>query len=142
MYREGFKLTLIKTEKRWIRGFIFLFDLSGFFFSVYICGMRISGFIMGILVLALSFMPCADNVFAMKSEINASVTSKPPCQNESGRADDCSPFCHCTCCAGFSIISAATTAAPAKVYDAVFYSSYISSLTVEIAYPIFQPPKL
>jgi len=97
---------------------------------------------MGILVLALSFMPCADNVFAMSPGDTISVVSKAPCQNESGHADDCSPFCHCTCCAGSSIVHTLVSFAYGKIYNAVSYNSYISSCTVEIAYPIWQPPKL
>jgi len=104
--------------------------------------MKISGFIMGIIVLALSCMPCADNVFAMAPEKFNTEITKAPCQNESGHADDCSPFCHCTCCAGFSIIHIAVSFAHEKVYDGISYNSYVLSGTVEIAYPIWQPPKL
>lgn len=97
---------------------------------------------MGILVLALSFMPCADEVFAMKPGNNDSTElSKSPCQKESGHADDCSPFCHCTCCAGFSVAQSFVSFSHGKKYDAISYNSFISSSTVEIAYPIWQPPK-
>ena len=104
--------------------------------------MRISGFIMGILVIALSFMPCADEVFAMKSGNNGNAAlSESPCQKESGHADDCSPFCQCTCCAGFSVVQTSVSFSHGKTYDAISYNSFIASSTVEIAYPIWQPPK-
>jgi hypothetical protein len=104
--------------------------------------MKIFGFIMGAMVLALSCMPCADNAFAMKSGNNVSVVSKPPCQNEKGRADDCSPFCQCSCCAGFSLNQNVVNFALERSYNDIAYNSYLLSHIAKIAYPIFQPPKL
>jgi hypothetical protein len=87
-------------------------------------------------------MPCADEVFSIKTgNSNATELTNAPCQSESGHADDCSPFCHCTCCAGFSVIQTLVSFSHGKTYEAISYNSFIASSTVEIAYPIWQPPK-
>lgn len=108
----------------------------------YICSVRISAFIIGIIVLAQSFMPCADILVAVNPAKPVSVLSQASRHQESNRTDDCSPFCHCTCCAGLSTVQNPVSISHRKICNVVSYNSYISSSTVEIAYPIFQPPKL
>ena len=103
--------------------------------------MKIFAFIMAVLVLVLSCMPCTDGAYA--NDHKASTTFSTP-QNlpEDSDSDDCSPFCTCNCCAGFAIISYSYQIGclyfPSVEKNAVHLPVCIS----EISLPIWQPPQL
>ncbi len=99
--------------------------------------MKFLAFIMAFLVLTLSVMPCADtNEGKAKNEL-----SKSGHQQKDAQQEDCSPFCTCTCCAGFSInhFIAALSSIPA--YEPNLTTSFLSLQTMEVALPIWQPPQ-
>ena len=56
---------------------------------------------MAILVLFLSFLPCADGA-AISEQVKTELISTPD-QQDNDHEDACSPFCQCSWCAGFSI---------------------------------------
>jgi len=108
--------------------------------------MRFTAFILAILVLILSCLPCAD-LDAMpiaKTKTNSSV-SKPLKEHSDNHkeVDLCSPFCHCACCAGFSIIYHPVLM-PERIHIQVakLHIDFLSSEIVEISLPIWQPPQL
>lgn len=105
--------------------------------------MRFFTFIMAIMVLVLSCIPCAEaEAIASKNESKTLHIKKSDTQNLPFTSDICSPFCSCSSCLGFPIT---TTVSPSfsllytfgqKIYNA-FYPQVISSISLSI----WQPPK-
>lgn len=104
--------------------------------------MKIFAFIMAVVVLALSIMPCADDANAMNGSKAKTELTKSPHQKDSSQSEACSPFCQCSCCAGFSInhLVAAITSIPQ--YGGNPTSSFLPANVREVALPIWQPPQL
>jgi hypothetical protein len=104
--------------------------------------MKILAFILAFLVLGLSCLPCADDAFARNDNEAKTETVKQPDQEGDLHNDNCSPFCHCTCCAGFSFHHPATEIASVVPFRKTQNASpYIASV-IEISLPVWQPPQL
>ncbi|MBC7902668.1 MAG: hypothetical protein H7Y27_04570 [Gemmatimonadaceae bacterium] len=104
--------------------------------------MKVFALFMALLVFALNCMPCTDGGFAGGTENAAheSVSQQPV--GDADHDDDCSPFCHCSCCAGFSINHfLPSISSPHGVADSQLLSSIHSGVT-DISLPIWQPPQL
>lgn len=104
--------------------------------------MKIIAFIMAFVILALTVMPCADQDNAENDSRTKTELSKSNQQKDSPQQDDCSPFCHCTCCAGFSINHFIASISYLSPYQGKAVPAYLPSAVIEIALPIWQPPKL
>jgi hypothetical protein len=101
--------------------------------------MRCFTFIMAILVLSLSCMPCGDAQKVMVKKATRELAQAPHTQEHE---DYCSPFCHCACCAGFSINhQVAVLSQPWSPFAALHASRYIESIR-EVSIPVWQPPQL
>ena len=96
--------------------------------------------ILAVLVLALSCLPCADDA-SMLGKAKTESTSATDEQN-GDHEDDCSPFCQCSCCAGFSIDHLVAEISYDNNYNNRFYTSFLHSEIIEISLPIWQPPQL
>lgn len=104
--------------------------------------MKFFAFIMAFLVLALSCMPCADVGTAIKEGKTKAEITKAAQQPGHDDTDECSPFCHCTCCAGFSINHTSMLRAAIHSFSNNPKSSFLPSDVIEVALPIWQPPRL
>lgn len=106
--------------------------------------MKFISFILSIAILAVSFVPCTDNLLAkggntLKKEITSSDKSSKDHNNSS---DNCSPFCTCSCCAATAFYTPLCKAQPIKiVFKSEKYPLYNVSLSAEVYYSIWQPPK-
>jgi hypothetical protein len=103
--------------------------------------MRLFAFIMAVLVLSLSCLPCGDvNTLVQKEGKVKYELSK--CDDGDRHEDDCSPFCHCSCCAGFSIhhqVAAVQQSFPPL--NSIHAARYIETIR-EVSIPVWQPPQL
>lgn len=97
---------------------------------------------MAILVLVLSVMPCADGAAATKGSKVTVVTIKKDVSNPDTGDDNCSPFCQCACCAGFSISHPVTSIEAIPIHFTTQFFGYSSTNPTGIALPIWQPPQL
>ncbi len=98
---------------------------------------------MASLALILSILPCADEGSAMKEcKVKTEFTEQHNEQDHPEHNDTCSPFCHCTCCAGFSINQLFATESSLILIDSKLYTSYLSEDLFEYSPPIWQPPQL
>jgi hypothetical protein len=114
------------------RIFLFIFDAMKFF-----------AFIMASLMLVLSILPCADEGIDMKEEkVKTEITSQHSQQEDQEHNDACSPFCHCTCCAGFSINHPFAAESSLILIDNKFYTSYLPENLIKFSSPVWQPPKI
>ncbi|WP_317041934.1 DUF6660 family protein [Chitinophaga costaii] len=104
--------------------------------------MKILGVILSFLVLILSIVPCSDEMMMHTGQAAQVQVSQEMPLHHLPFQDDCSPFCHCACCATFVIIAPVTdhgmrAAQPGKVFN----STYLS-LIVAIPRTVWQPPQL
>jgi hypothetical protein len=97
---------------------------------------------MAFLVLGLSCLACADDIFAADDGKAKTELVKQGQKEDSHDDDYCSPFCNCTCCAGFSFNHFLTEIdAVSPCHDTQYASHNIASV-IEISLPIWQPPQL
>lgn len=94
------------------------------------------------MVLVLSCMPCADAASFLKSNKQKHETVKTAHQQEHENTDTCSPFCHCACCAGFSVNHTIAGVNAIVFYAEIPKTSFLPSKVIEIALPVWQPPQI
>ena len=104
--------------------------------------MKVFAFFMAIMVLALSVMPCADDARALAHKIAKTEFVKSSQQEECPKTDVCSPFCHCSCCAGFSFTRFTSYLTGIAVFQNTVEAAYLPAEIIEVALPIWQPPQL
>src|SRR6186713_1661062 len=103
--------------------------------------MRLITFILSTIIMFQSYLPCADGTeYAekAKSEIVKGSTQ----QKDKDHEDACSPFCHCTCCAGFSINHFISRLNYTDFTPNRNFSHFLPSKIIEVSLPIWQPPQL
>ncbi len=103
--------------------------------------MKIIAFIMAFLVLALSVMPCADAGAIEEGKVKSAI-SKTTDQQDHDDSDACSPFCHCSCCAGFSINHVIASIIIIPPYGCNPTGSFLPANVTEVVLPIWQPPQI
>lgn len=104
--------------------------------------MKIIGIILSFLVLILSIMPCSDKAAPQAGQQVRYELTGQSTHHSLPAQDDCSPFCHCACCALSAVV------APVAILDIrpalpgkVFHSVYCSSIRA-LPRAIWQPPQL
>jgi len=103
--------------------------------------MRFFTFILSVIVLGLSVVPCAD-ACAMHEKKCKYEVEKESKQNTPASSDECSPFCSCTCCAGFSVYHFIVSIDTLSLSINNRVSSFLPSETIEVILPVWQPPQL
>ena len=104
--------------------------------------MKFFVFILAMIVLALSCMPCRDNSFALKMGKSKIGLAKNHTDQDKDGTDACSPFFQCSCCAGFSVNhQLAEVSKPLPFHCTQYNTHYIVSI-IEISLPVWQPPQL
>lgn len=98
------------------------------------------------MVLVLSIVPCADACedYATNTSANTFFEKAPTRHgNENTCNDNCSPFCSCSCCSGFTV-SDNQVALPERFIPQLkrIYNVELPSSIIEISLPIWQPPQL
>ncbi len=104
--------------------------------------MKIFAFIMAVLLLVLSCVPCADGAYGINDHKANTTLSQSQNQQEDSHTDDCSPFCACNCCAGFAIISYASQVVTLHFSAIEKNPVHLPVCISEISLPIWQPPQL
>ncbi|WP_431217099.1 DUF6660 family protein [Puia sp. P3] len=104
--------------------------------------MRAFSLIMAVIILIQSWMPCKDDVFAMKGDKTKTEISKTSRHNSQDHSDTCSPFCQCACCAGFSFNHMFGSVSTLEIKGDRHFTSYSPGNIIEISLPIWQPPQL
>ncbi len=104
--------------------------------------MKIIAFIMAFLVLALSVMPCADTDNVANDSKAKTALTKLNQQRDNPQQDDCSPFCQCSCCAGFCINHFIASIVITTPCGSKIQPAFLPAGILDIALPIWQPPQL
>lgn len=115
---------------------------SNYIISLSLPPMKLIAFIMALLVLVLSLLPCVDNTFAMKADKAKTELTNSTHQQDEPHEDACSPFCICSCCAGFSIFYPFAKIEIAALAHKPAYTSFLAAQVFEVSLPIWQPPQL
>lgn len=87
-------------------------------------------------------MPCADAAVLKKGSKQKSENVNKTEQQNHDDTDECSPFCHCACCAGFSINHTVAVLSKVPAYSENHKTSFLPLEVIEIVSPIWQPPRL
>lgn len=103
--------------------------------------MRLLTFFMAVLVLSLSCLPCGDVETLVLKEGKAKYELSK-CADGDEHEDDCSPFCHCSCCAGFSIHHQVAVIQQSCPQLAALHTSRYLETIREVSIPVWQPPQL
>lgn len=104
--------------------------------------MRLFAFFIALVVLVLSILPCADSAFAMSYGTAKTELLKAAQPQDSPQQDDCSPFCHCSCCASYSVIKFYSIQSAVPVFRTGTEADYLPAELIEVALPVWQPPQL
>ncbi|MEO6917105.1 MAG: DUF6660 family protein [Chitinophagaceae bacterium] len=104
--------------------------------------MKIFAFIMAFLVLSLGIMPCADAGASITDVKAKSEIGNTTDQHAHDASDACSPFCHCACCAGFSINHFIASIVLIPPYSISSTSSFLRSSVTDVILPVWQPPQI
>lgn len=126
---------------------LFITHTSLFLVRGYLCrDMRIVAFILAITVMALSLMPCADlDEMLIAEQHRQEAMHQSPCRHDADPLRDlCSPFCHCACCASFTVPQSAIRV-PAPIYfhaPVAVFAGYRQERLLSISLPVWQPPQL
>jgi len=104
--------------------------------------MKACALILAFIVLGLSFMPCSDVTAAGLSKAAKTEVTKSDNTRDNDHNEACSPFCHCACCAGFSISHSLPTFGTIYIRPVRLFSSYLPDNLISISLPIWQPPKI
>ncbi len=102
--------------------------------------MKLFAAIMALVVIVQSIMPCTDKAANFSKETKAVISSTEN-HNET-TADACTPFCSCTCCAGFSINHSFASFNPISVTTNKILSAFLPANIIQVALPVWQPPQL
>ena len=103
---------------------------------------NVLGYIMALMVLAFSMLPCADEGAVTEGKAGVELAQTMP-QNDPGDHNDaCSPFCICSCCSGFSVTARMPVAFTVSSFFQTAFTSYIGDRLYTVALPIWQPPRL
>ena len=98
---------------------------------------------MAALLLVLSVLPCADGTYEIKdSNVQSSIAIHQDQQNDQEHKDTCTPFCHCTCCAGTSINHFFASTSSLMIFEDVNYSTYLPINLFDFSPPVWQPPQI
>ncbi|HEX7365542.1 MAG TPA: DUF6660 family protein [Pelobium sp.] len=101
--------------------------------------LRVFSSILLLLILAMNFKPCADQIFIGKNDV---VVSQLETAHNHSHPDDCSPFCYCACCA---IRSFSSTQLALNHFTSAAITQkppFVLGGSLQISLPIWQPPKL
>ncbi len=102
--------------------------------------MKFFAFLMTIILIAQSFMPCADREIASaKGEVQITKAL----HHEKGMQDDCPPLCSCSCCGCFSSAHSFTSYISINSVSVQNCNAeYLPESIQKIVTPIWQPPQL
>ena len=87
-------------------------------------------------------MPCADTDNAGSDRKAKATVSKSNQQRDNPQQDDCSPFCQCSCCAGFCINHIITSIEITTPGESKIQPVFLPAGILDIALPVWQPPQL
>lgn len=102
--------------------------------------MKFFAFVMAILILGLSGLPCRDG--NAKESVSQNISTHEDDHQDDAHEDSCSPLCTCSCCSVvtnyYSSISVDIIAFENHIEHLSFYSGSLINLSL----PIWQPPQL
>lgn len=119
----------------------FFFQLS--INQINFASMRLITYILAFIILGLSCFPCADAAATVANKIQSElVVNHNDASSDENHDDICPPFCHCSCCPGFSIIHIPASLNCIEFNPAKKFKSYLPDNLLQISLPIWQPPRL
>jgi len=104
--------------------------------------MKIFAFLMAVMVLYLSILPCADDANAMAGKMAKTEFSASTNHQHGPKSDLCSHFCLCSCCAGFYLNHFISSIGIIPAYKQKPQPTPLPINITKISLPVWQPPQL
>lgn len=104
--------------------------------------MRLLAHIIAFVVLALSCFPCADDARLAEGKVQSELAEAHNDAGDQDHNDICPPFCHCSCCPGFSIVHIAASLNHINFELNKTFTAYLPHNLQQVSLPIWQPPQL
>ena len=102
---------------------------------------RALAFVLLVVLLFVSFLPCADDFAIHSSEKTMHPFVKSEMQNNH-QQDVCPPFCQCHCCSIVTIYHSFQTGILPLPWNDTPYAFQQKSAVVRVPHDIWQPPQL
>ncbi|WP_162903450.1 DUF6660 family protein [Taibaiella koreensis] len=107
--------------------------------------MKFWSFLIAIMILVLSCMPCSDAgaIVPTRNQTSAAAGDRHPGGHQEEHRDLCSPFCQCSCCSLAYALPLLPTQSPAAVLLSRnnAFPLLIQQCPAGIALTIWQPPR-
>jgi hypothetical protein len=103
--------------------------------------MRITSYILALLVLLLSCIPCSDRA-VQPSGRSANIIQTKAASTRNAHTDSCSPFCICACCATTRVQSEPVEYSLHNIDNAITHTAFYSSFVQQCSFAVWQPPQL
>ncbi|RYY61560.1 MAG: hypothetical protein EOO05_05975 [Chitinophagaceae bacterium] len=98
---------------------------------------------MAFITMGLSNLPCNDcSSEQPESSAVAGIDNTCAGRDHDAHEDLCSPFCHCSCCAGSSISQVHFIESTAGVRTKPVFVSFLPASISEVSLPVWQPPQV
>lgn len=104
--------------------------------------MKFPALILSLIVLAMSCMPCRDDIVIKPGKNRIEFVKSSSSQQENHKTDVCSPFCTCSCCATINFSFTHFFVDDIVFYNTKHIAAFVPSLFRKVALPIWQPPQL
>lgn len=104
---------------------------------LYICNMKWVTFIFTFIILTQACWPCSDNLLPITRYEQSAHEEK----HKDNGADQCTPFCTCSCCATPSIVQLTHVFTIKLSVQTPVYSEFTPEEFSGVAMGVFQPPK-
>jgi hypothetical protein len=103
--------------------------------------MRLFKIILAVYIVALSLVPCSDGIDKGHHEIANIEASSHSEAGHPDHAEECTPFCNCTCC-GLALLTAADSFSFEIESSSSIDFFYKNSSAISLTYSIWLPPKI
>ncbi|MCJ8167349.1 hypothetical protein MKJ04_21085 [Pontibacter sp. E15-1] len=98
--------------------------------------------IWGILILAMSCLPCTDSGAAYAQDRPTTVQADDLHHDDAQDADLCSPLCECNCCGGITLAThVPKLPAPEHTPQSTSLSTYLRATSFSPSFAFWHPPK-
>lgn len=106
--------------------------------------MRLFAFILSLYILALSLVPCSDNVAHFNDHIAVGQSTDHHDHDHSDHSNDtCTPFCSCACCGTIFTMPASQFINPSKLsIPTDYFFHYSFTYSFDFNEGIWEPPAL
>ncbi|WP_394340867.1 DUF6660 family protein [Pedobacter nutrimenti] len=103
--------------------------------------LKILGWILSLVVISMSFMPCKDITINKLSSSSFVLIKSEADHHEDSIKDSCAPLCTCLCCNTMAIIRSLSISIDTPAQSGMVYFCDCTDRAIQSNSSIWQPPK-